>query len=368
MLKKFFGFSNNLFVNSYKLMGFVVLSAILLGIVSYLTLSLFYLFDREWIAPIILSPSSERVIQMNSQLVQQKYNRDKLKVERITLEMQLNLIERTIAVNSEFQNRFKSAVTSDLQAKQKELRGLQSLYAEYRATKKQVVEANKAFERLNETDLQKDLAAGLIEEEVYVRNKYALSQNISQQISYEQKQLEFESRTIELGRRIEALKALDEKLGRQTPANGDSSSYEVLLMEQEYQRSLLEMEELTAQKIPIEKQIALLDSSLTEYDKILGTITLSPYYKAMNEKISIAFVPYSNLQNVKAGAPIYGCSLELIWCREVGSVRQVLDGEVSARHPMFSSDLRGVMVEIELKDMAWAEEKALHVDSRPLLI
>ncbi len=368
MLKKLFSLSNSMFVNAYKLMGFVVLTAVLLGIISYLSMSIFYLIDREWVAPIILSPSSERVIQVNSQLVQQQYNYDKLEVERLMLQAQLINIERTIAVNGEFQERFKLAVSADLKVKQKERSSLASLFRDYLATKKQVGDANKEFEKLGQKDMKKDLEAGLIEEEGYIRTKLALSQSITNQIAYNQKQLEFESRSIEMNRKISALKELEAKLSETDTEDGKSPNYDVLLMEKEYQSSLLEMEQLDAQKKPIERQIVLLDKSMSEYGKILTTIKESPYYKAMSEKISIAFVPYSNLPNVKPGASVYGCSLELLWCKEVGKVVQVLDGEVSARHPMFSSDLRGVMVEIKLKDMTWAEEKALHIDSRPFFI
>jgi len=368
MLKKLFSMSNSMFVNIYKLMGFVVLTAILLGIVSYLSFSIFYLFDREWVAPIILSPSSERVIQMNSQLIQQQYNRDKLDVERMLLKAQLSNIERTIIVNKEFQERFKLAVSADLRVREKELKDLQGLYKEYLATRKKVQEASEAFAHMSEEDLKRDLDAGLIEEEAYVRGKMALSQNIMSQISYDQKRIDLEAKSTEIDRKTQALKALSIKLSDPALDNPSATNYDILLMEKEYQTSILEMEELKIQKEPIEKQIALLDESMIEYDNILQTIKQSPYYKAINEKVSIAFVPYTNLPSVKPGVPIYGCSFELLWCRKVGSVVQKLDGEVSARHPMFSSELRGVMIEIKLNDMVWAEEKALHIDSRPFFI
>ena len=358
---------NSLFVNAYKLMGFAVLTAILVGIVSYLGMSLFYLVDREWVAPIILSPSSERVIQMNSQLIQQKYNHDKLEVERMMLETQLRSIERTLAVNRTFQERFKKAISADRAVKQRELKGLSKIYGEYLATKTKVQEANEAFTKMSEQDLKKNFEAGLVDEDGYIRTKFALSQSITNKIAYDQKQVDFESRKLELERKIASLRTLEDRLS-QTDSIGEHPNYDVLLMEKEYQNSLLEAAELESQKQPIVQQIAMLDSSMEQYDKILATIQQSPYYKAMTEKVSIAFSPYSNLHNIRQGAPIYGCSLELIWCHKVGEVVKLLDGEISARHPMFSSELRGVMVEIKLDDMTWAEEQALHVDSKPLLI
>jgi hypothetical protein len=73
---------NQLFVQIYKLAGFVVLLFIVLGMAYYLATSAFYFLSRSWVVPEILGPQHTRVAQQSMQLLQQKYELRKLELER----------------------------------------------------------------------------------------------------------------------------------------------------------------------------------------------------------------------------------------------------------------------------------------------
>ena len=68
------------------------------------------------------------------------------------------------------------------------------------------------------------------------------------------------------------------------------------------------------------------------------------------------------------GKALYGCSAGLIWCRRVGAVVGVVDGEVTVKHPISNELVRGLMIEIDLGEGRWAEEKALYLGKAPLFI
>ena len=85
-------------------------------------------------------------------------------------------------------------------------------------------------------------------------------------------------------------------------------------------------------------------------------------------EVTVAFVPYENLDNVDEGMSIYACRWGLIWCREVGTVGPQLKGEVTDTHPQTGNSLRGVMIEMRLEDREAAEERALFVGKRPFWI
>jgi len=52
----------------------------------------------------------------------------------------------------------------------------------------------------------------------------------------------------------------------------------------------------------------------------------------------------------------------------VGVVGHALTGEVAVKHPVRQTMLRGVMVELELRDERWAREELLHLGRPPLLL
>jgi hypothetical protein len=58
----------------------------------------------------------------------------------------------------------------------------------------------------------------------------------------------------------------------------------------------------------------------------------------------------------------------MVICHKVGTVLEVLPGEVQFKHPHKDKMLRGQMVELKLDDNSAAEDDVLFVGGRPLLI
>lgn len=360
---------NRTFVNAYKLFGFGALLVILFGLVGYVVVNVFYLTNREWIAPVILSPSHERVVELNSQLVQQALLRDKLEVERLTLQTELDRIERTMSMNAAFKRGFEEAMEAEIASRERQLAQLDGLFKDYRKAKRELARTSKAYSGLTRERIEARFKAKLIDRDSFVHNNYLLSQVQATNLSFAETELELELRQAEVQREIDALHEIKEAM-----ASGDSErnrkvvDYDVLLMEQEYAKAEVERASLEGTRAPIKRQIDVITEAMGKYDRILGHIQDSPYLRAIEERITLAFAPYENLDQVKAGERVYGCRLGLIWCKDIGEVVKVLDGEVAGRHPLQNRDIRGVMVEIELSDQTWAEHRSLHVGGRPLLL
>jgi hypothetical protein len=135
-----------------------------------------------------------------------------------------------------------------------------------------------------------------------------------------------------------------------------------------YGESIIEREKAAARKKVIENQIERLNRSVARYDKLIAELQGSAYIEATERRVTVAFVPYENLDNVEQGMSIYACRWGLVLCREVGRVGPALKGEVTDTHPQSGSSLRGIMVEIRLADHSAAEEQALFVGKRPFWI
>lgn len=118
----------------------------------------------------------------------------------------------------------------------------------------------------------------------------------------------------------------------------------------------------------LERRIQDLETRIAEQDEIIARLRSSPYLKAADGRVVVAFVPYDNLETVETGVALYGCRWGLVRCENVGRVGRILDGEVQDFHPHDNTPMRGVLAEIELTNPRAAEWGVLFADSKPFWI
>ena len=193
---------------------------------------------------------------------------------------------------------------------------------------------------------------------------------MSSNLSLAHNEIDLVNRTRDLKHSLDALDALQRRIASPKPGTARRSvqAYDVLVMTQEYQQSVLESKRLRESRVPLKQQIGEMEQSLTEYNRLLASIEQSPYLRAMNQRVTIAFVPYENMASLANGMPVYGCDLGIVWCHRVGEVVRALDGEVAAKHPLHSREVRGAMIEVKLSDARWAEGKTLHLGRAPFIL
>jgi hypothetical protein len=353
---------NKLIVSAYKLIGFAVLTAILAGLISYLGLNLFYFFNRSWVTPTIISPTDERVLQLNTERAQQESLRDKLRAERAELLANLHDNDRIIAVQQQFQESYSRAVQADRRDRAAELAKLHSLARAYLQAKAEIESSNEAYSRLSRQRGQDLAAANLIAEDAQINSDYQLAQIAHANLTLEEKEVELDTKTALLRREEEALGAA------LAPRDGAQLSYDALRIRQEYQRSVLEAERARESRGAIARGISALDASIARFDRILNTIERSPYLLALDRKVTVAFVPYANLPGLSRGQALFGCRLRVLACSTMGKVVDILPGEVAVKHPLHNTMLRGQMVQIELGEASAAEQPVLFAGRPPLFL
>jgi len=353
---------NTAAVNAYKLAGIAVLAAILAGLLSYLSLQGFFVFSRRWVAPTILSPTDERVLRLSVQLAEQTAARDRLSGERRDLQARLDDAERVLAQQLTFQQQFKNALRSDRAARAEELAMLLALRTKYVASQEEVVSANRAYAGLARTREDALLAASMVDRERYLTTNHQLAEMSELELSLAQRGIDLQSRIGRLRRDVHSIDTMS------VGAKGDAAlSLDLLKLQQDYVRSTADVAKATAARDNLAEQLRVTTVSLERFERLVAAIRNSPYLKAMEDHVTVAFVPYENLPHAYQGTPLYRCALGLIVCSRVGVVGQTLDGEVQQQHPIRTSTLRGAMVEIQLTDDSGAREKLLHVGHPPLL-
>ncbi len=122
----------------------------------------------------------------------------------------------------------------------------------------------------------------------------------------------------------------------------------------------------SGRRTPLQARLESLALTIKEQSALVKRLEQSPYLRAINHNVVLAFVPYQNLVNVKLGTKLYGCSWGLVFCSRVGKVTATIDGEVENIHPHDESVQRGIMVEIELTTPSAEGESVLFAGGKPL--
>jgi hypothetical protein len=353
--------ANKVLVNLYKFVGLITLAAILVGLASFFVVNLFYLVNDTWMAPVILSPSHDRVVNLRSQLAQQAYQREKLDGERLELEAQLRQADRAILERERFLEMLDMVVEREREQTNDQVAALRKMHKTMGGAQRRLSRSGSEYGAFEAHLLEQHKKGRLIDKEAYTRGQYLLSQVQLTGATAKERALDLEWRARELELRSASLDAF---LGK----GGVVATRDGLELVRQAEEARLQLAALRENHVSLTAQLGLIDKSAARYDALLADIQQSPYLRAVEGRVTIAFVPYDNLDNVDKGDTIYGCHLHLVACTQVGTVESVLDGEVAAKHPLDNRDVRGLMVEIRVQDPDWARDATLFSGRRPLWV
>jgi hypothetical protein len=245
-------------VRAYKIAGLIALTAILVGLISFLIVNIFYFFDHSWVRPVVLTKSHQKVVEAQTQLADAKLRASTFMTEKVDLEEELARIER----------------------------------------------------------------------------------------------------------RIKASDKVIADLGHAEGAKDAPKTPEQWMLRLKVDEAQLERENAIGRRAPLQQRIEALKLRMADADQLVSRLAQSPYLKAVDHRVVLAFVPYDN-KHMKMGAKLYGCSWGIVACSNVGKITAILDGEVTNQHPNNESTHRGQLVEIDVSEWA-AGQTVLFAGSKPL--
>ncbi|HUJ57948.1 MAG TPA: hypothetical protein VLX92_05635 [Kofleriaceae bacterium] len=336
-------------VTLYRMIGFGILTIIVCVLIGYIATTTFFYLSDSWVVPTVISPTDEKVVELDAQLAERRNNRDKLASD-------LDDAQRALAVQQAFQAEFAKAIQSDLDDRRAALARMEQLATAAASTRRSIRASNNAFASASQRRMAQEYQAGLIDRQTMLSGKFQLAQISSSNLSLAERQAEYETRAVDLEAQVRSLEALLAGTASDAPL-----SYDVLKIKQEYETSKLEAQKAAETRDTLQAAVA-------REDKLLDALEHTSYLKALADHAQVAFVPYENLKSIENGSSLYACKLGMVFCHQVGVVLEVLPGEVLFKHPHRDKMLRGQMVELRLDDRAAATDDVLFVGGRPLLI
>lgn len=361
--------ANRALVSAYKLLGFLILTTILLGITSFVGIHTFYLIHRAWVIPRIISPTDPEVLALRSRLAEESRRRASIENERRTTRARLERLRLMAQAEQSFRESLPAAVASGAAQRRDSLVALQAAQQEQQRVHEELTRTGQALQTGSREQLERDFAARLITEQQLLEGSYQLAQLAQTRSNLMERQAELNERIRRLSREVGALEAATAPA---SDAGADASgaealSYEALQVRREHARSRAEGIGAMSEIAALERSDAELARSIEEYDRLLTVLRNDPLLKASEQQLHLAFVAYDNEPSIAEGSALYGCHLVLAICERVGRVARYLPGEHAQDHPVYGKELRGQWAQIELEDTHWAKAKVLHANRPPLL-
>jgi len=335
-----------LVITLYRVFAITVLYLVLAGIVSYAFVMGFYAVNSSWAAPIILSATDEKSLDFREKLVTSQQTIEDLKVDTTKLESGVAEMKKHRAALLALEPELQEAIVRERthnRSSGPELAALdEQKQADNRKTQKVLGQLKEV-----ESNINKDLAAGLITQGDAATQLAALNQ----------------AGGAYTDSKIAEILLTDSVLDKNTTGTG---SLDVLVKQAE----------LRSEVAQLDVAIGVAEKQLQEESQQIGRLRLaiqtakqSPYYlNASGQKtLYFAFVPYDNQASAAAGAAIYDCYLNMVACHKVGTLTQTFAAEETAIHPIFKTQVRGFLIQMNLDHAESAKSKTVFLGRKPVL-
>jgi hypothetical protein len=332
-------------VTIYRIFAIATLYIVLGGVLAYAFVMGFYALNTSWAAPVILSPTDDKSLNFTEKLVTSRQTLEELNVDKKRLEEGVDEMNKHKTALLALEPELRAAITREKKhnqstgpqlldldkQKQSDLQKTQSVIAQVKEV---------------EATIDKDLAAGLITKGDAATQRAALNQA---QSSFTDS-------------KIGEVLLTDSILEKTTT---DTKSLDVLDKEAEL---ISEIAQLDIAIGVAQKQLHEETQQIDRLRQALATAKQTPYYLTASGENTVyfAFVPYDNRNNVSTGTAVYDCYLNMIACKKVGTVKQIFSGEEHAIHPIFRTDMRGFLIQLQLDHPESAKSKTVFLNRKPL--
>jgi hypothetical protein len=330
----------------YRVFAIAVLYLVLIGILAYAWIMGFYAVNTSWAAPVILSASDEKSLDFREKLVTSQQTIEDVKVDAKKMSDGLAEMKEHRAALLALEPELKAAIAREATHNKTAGPELEQLDQQKLADNAKTQKVLAQLKEL-EVNINKDLTAGLITKGDAAQQLSALNQA---QDAYTD------------GKIAEVL--LGDSVLDKTTVGTDTLN--VLEKQAELQSEVAQLDIAIS---VAEKEFYEDSRQISRLREAIATAKQSPYYlnATGGETLYFAFVPYDNQAQAVIGTSVYDCYLNMILCRHVGTVKAIFPGEEQAIHPIFKTQIRGFMIQMNLDHPDSARSKTVFLGRKPIL-
>lgn len=304
----------------------------------------------SFVVPTILSPSSDVVVAARLRLGELHVDRMRALAEMDSVDADLAGAEQALTRLAELKRTTMDALHWTSTVTSQKAHESAAELAALSSQREVLAEMLVAQEQLAEK-ARKDVDAGVISRADFARQQQALNQ--VQLALIDNNRATYRGRSA-LEQSQLAQRALKRRTAPQTP--------ELVSRQEQMIRVDLEMVRLEADTRAKRAQRGALVERIAQIDEMVQQIEERPLYRAADRDLELAFVPYTQLEGVAPGADVLSCLWGLVWCNSVGTVSELVPGEVVQADP-WGSPTRGEYIVLDLRDHDAARAKTLRVRS-----
>jgi hypothetical protein len=330
---------------TYRIFAIAALYAVLLGVIVYAFVMGFYAVSSTWAAPVILSATDEKSLDFREKLITSQQGIEDLKVDAAKMTAGLEEMRSHRVALVALEPEIQEAIHRERMHDREDGPLLASLDRQKladNASTRQLLAQLKDMQ----ANIEKDLAAGLITKADAASQLAALNQTSTAYTDSRVAEVLLTDTVVDkttLGSTLDALQ-------KEAELRSETAQLDVAI--QVAEKELKEDNE----------QIARLHDAIV-------TAKQSPYYLSASGQplLNFAFVPYDNQASATPGSAVYDCYLNMILCRKVGVVTQRFPGEEQILHPIFKTQIRGFLVQMNLSRAESAKSRTIFLGGKPLL-
>lgn len=319
------------------------------ALVGYLGQQSYRAVTDSFVAPIILSPDNDLVLTSELKVAEFQVERARTVAEMDAIDHDLEACEKAIARLRGLQATASKGLawTTSVQAQQATAGSIDlATLARERSVLEEMLKKQEALTKSAEANAE----AGLVSRTDVAKEVQALHQ-------LRLALLEHDRTRVQANLQMQQLTLAQRSLAN---ASGAPPMPELLVREDQLVRIELEVLRLESEQRTKGAERKVLAQKLAKIDEMEQKLKGRPIFRAIESRMDVAFVPYTQIDGVAVGADVYDCVWGLFHCKRVGKVTEVVPGEVILPDP-WGNQARGQYAVMSLSDHDSAKSKTLRI-------